>query len=426
VKAYLKEIILGVFVVAIVGLSVVQYQYAKIGLYVARTQFQQHLADAFDQIHADLSTENELTFLLLQALREDNTYFTLPVDSLQDAAAHFLNNFLQDRLLGAGIQADFGYTLQIGTVADPILQRGPVGDDDRTLPHTVTIGGYFQEELGTVVSLRLYFHDINSYLFQKLNGIIIPSIAFTLLIIGVTIWFFRRTYYQNRVITTTNEFINNLTHELNTPVFSIGIATKLLEEDPAFRGHPALEHIKIQNNRLKGHIEKVLSLAEMEQRGYVMKRSRTDLAPLLAQLDMEYQRKASVEGFTFSATFPAEILMNADAPNIINALVNLIENAIKYGGAGPVSLLVTEDGGHYYFRVKDEGPGIPKSRQEAIFKKFYRLQEDQQHPQKGFGLGLHYVKQVVRFHQGRIEINSRPGAGTTISLVLPGVQGAKQ
>ncbi|MCB0636233.1 MAG: HAMP domain-containing histidine kinase [Lewinella sp.] len=418
-KRYTKEIILGVFLVAIVGLSIVQYQYANIGVYVARVEFQKHLSDAFDKIRRELSTENELTFLLYQAVTADNSYFDLPVDSLQRAASGILHDFLKDRLLGAGVQADFGYTLSIGEVDRPALSYQPREAAAQVLPHTVVVGGYFQNVLGTALSLKFYFYDINSYIFQKLNGIVIPSIVFTLLIILVTVWVFRRTYYQNRVITTTNDFINNLTHELKTPVFSIGIATKLLEDDPKYSGHPALEHIKLQNNRLKGHIEKVLSLAEMEQRGYVMKRTRTELSPLLAQLAEEYRLKGELEGFTFSASFPPDLLMEVDAPNLVNALVNLIENAIKYGDQGPVSLTVTERNGSCHFRVEDEGPGIPKSQQEAIFKKYYRIPEGNQHNQKGFGLGLHYVRQVVRFHKGRIVVDSAPGEGTAITLILP-------
>lgn len=418
-KKYTKEILLGIFLVAIVGLSVIQYQYARIGLYVARIQFQKHLSDGFQDIQLDLMQENDLTLLTYLAIIEDSSYLKLPTDSIQLAATGFLHDFLRDRLLGAGVRAKFGYTLILGKDGPTLLEYLPYGKDSDALSHTVYLSGYLEAKLGEQIGVKFIFHDLDNYLLQRLNGIVIPSILCMLLIILLTIWVFRRTYYQNRVITTTNDFINNLTHELKTPVFSIGIATKLLENDPQVAGHPALEHIKQQNNRLKEHIEKVMSLAEMEQQGYVMQLTRQDIAPFLAELVQEYQLKAKVEGFDFQAVFPERVILKTDWPNFRNALVNLIENAIKYGGGGLVTLSVKEEERYYHFRVEDQGPGIPENRQEDIFKKFYRITDEQGYQQKGYGLGLHYVRQVMQFHKGRIRVESEPGEGTAFVLVLP-------
>lgn len=420
-KAYVKEIILGLFLVAIVGLSVIQFRYARIGLYVAKIQFQDHLSESFRNIQLDLMPENELTFLMLLAITEDTTYLTLPMDSIQDAATHFLHSFLKDRLLGAGIQAKFGYTLSIGKEGPTLFRYMPYGEDPDAVTHSLYLTGFLENRLGDRVKIQFFFHDIGSYLFQKLNGIVIPSILFMLLIILFSIWFFRRTYYQNKIITTTNEFINNLTHELKTPVFSIGIATKLLRDSAEFKEHPALAHIEQQNNRLKEHIEKVMGLAEMEQKGYVMKLSKVDFAPILSELVAEYQLKAKVEEFSFEATHPEEVWIKADVDNFRNALVNLIENAIKYGGKDLIHLVVTLQEEEYHFRVEDQGPGIPKSFQQDIFKKYYRIMHDQESYKKGYGLGLHYVKQVVKFHKGKILLESTPGKGTAFVLILPKV-----
>jgi two-component system phosphate regulon sensor histidine kinase PhoR len=157
----------------------------------------------------------------------------------------------------------------------------------------------------------------------------------------------------------------------------------------------------------------------MEQKGYVMKRSRVDIGPLLRELEKEYQLKAKVEGFPFTAIYPNEVVVRADQPNFKNALVNLIENAIKYGGDGQVILKVVEHPKEYHFRVEDQGPGIPKAHQQDIFKKFYRIMHDQPTYKKGYGLGLHYVKQVVKFHKGKILLESSPGQGTAFVLILP-------
>lgn len=418
-KKYSKEIILGVFLIAIIGLSVIQYRYARIGLYVARIQFQQHLAEGFQDIQLDLMRENELTFLIYLVMDQDTNYLKMPLDSASTAASVFLHDFLQDRLLGVGVQAKFGYTLGLGKEGPVILEHFPFGKDTQALSHTIFLTGYLESRLGDRVRIKFYFNDLDNYLLHKLNWIVIPSILFLLLIILLTIWVFRRTYYQNRIITTTNDFINNLTHELKTPVFSIGIATKLLEHDPDMGGHPVLEHIKQQNDRLKVLIEKVMNLAEMEHRGYVMQLVTTEVRPLLDDLAREYQLKAKVEGFSFRADFPERVTLNTDWPNFRNALVNLIENAIKYGGTGVITLSVKATPRSYLFCVEDQGPGIPENRQEDIFKKFYRITEGQDYQQKGYGLGLHYVKQVVQFHKGRIKVESTPGKGTAFILVLP-------
>ena len=418
-RKYIKEIILGLFAVAIVGLGMVQYRYAEIGLYVARVQFENHVNNAFNTIKTDLSTNNQLTFLILHTIQKDSSYFTLSFDSLQTATTAFLDKYLQDKLLGAGIRTEFAYQL-LQEDQSILMQSRRQISSTAPLVHTVQITGYLPQTFGTPMHLRLYFSDINSYLLQKLNGIILPGILFTVLLIAAVVWIFRRVYYQNRVITTTNDFINNLTHELKTPVFSISLAAKILENESPYREHPALQHIKTQNERLKSQIEKVLQLAGMEAKGYVMQLKPQNIRSLLEALAAEYLLKSQVEQFDFEAVISLEsIPVRVDWDNFRNALVNLLENAVKHAPGATVRLEVQAHNGGFHFTVQDNGPGIPEADRRQVLKKYYRGSTSTAQQRSGHGLGLHYVAQVMRFHKGRVRLLSTPGSGTTVTLYLP-------
>jgi two-component system phosphate regulon sensor histidine kinase PhoR len=417
-----RKIYIAILVVSVVGLFVVQYQYLNIGLNLARVQFQKNISKAALTIKEDLSTQNQLTFLIGQAITLDESYFTLSMDSIQDASRHFLNDFITYRLAEQGIDTDFTYRLSTKDSTDYLsspLSAGPGAKKDKRLSYPIELKGYLPEVMTKSLVLELQFRDLNRYFLFQLNGLIIPSLLFMAGILVVIVWVLRSFYWQSRIITTTNDFINNLTHELKTPVFSIGLATKILQKKVPETVSSVVDLIQQETERMKTHIDKVLELSRLESGGQPYALMITDLRRDLQEFITRCTKLAQLEGFKFSATLPeGPIQVKVDTAHWINALNNLWDNARRYATDPEIEFSAVRQGKEWIFTIKDNGPGMSPEQQQRMFDKYYRGGQNDTHRVKGYGLGLSYVQHIVRGHKGRIKVNSTLGQGTSISLSL--------
>ncbi|MEB8330616.1 HAMP domain-containing sensor histidine kinase [Flavobacteriaceae bacterium KMM 6897] len=409
-----------IFIIAVLGLFVVQYQYLRIGLNLAKVQFSKNIGTVSRAIKIDLAEENELTFLIGKSISMDDSYFNLSLDSVQNASGHFLNDFLKDRLAVNGIAAEFSYQLFSRDSTDYLTSPIVFEKEDKLNAYPIELEGYLPALIGKSLVLELQFKDINTYFLFQLNGLTIPSLIFIFAIIMVVIWVLSSFYWQGKLITTTNEFINNLTHELKTPVFAIGLATKILEEDLDEKHMPIIVIIRQQIERLKVHIDKVLELGGMEHNKNALVFKDVDFRSNLQRLCEEFQTLGTLESLQFSYEIEnGEYPVHAAASHLENAIINLLENAKKYSEDPKIQLKAFIEQKYLKVSVKDNGIGLDKKDQQRIFNKYYRVNQGNLHTVKGYGLGLHYVKHVVDSHKGHVKVDSEVGIGTTISLLIP-------
>lgn len=416
-----RNIYILVFIISVIGLVITQYQYLRIGLNLADVRFNQNVGRSVKTIKSDLSTNNKLTFLLGKAITNDNAYFKTELDSVREASSYFLNDFLEYTLLENGIKTDFSYKLM---VKDSSLQINSSNFNENELKikrYPIQLSGYLPDLIKKPVILELQFHNINEYYLFQLNGLIIPSLLFLIAIIIVVIWVLKSFYWQQSIITMTNDFINNLTHELKTPVFSIGLATKMLQQKENEESKIYLEIIRNQNDRLKDHIDKVLQLASLDKKNSILNFTRTDFYPFLKRLCEEFKLISKMEEVNFNFEIKEEkMMLKCDPLHLVNAINNLLDNAKKYSKESPEVHLTSEiKNKKLYIIVKDNGIGIEKKDQKNIFKKHYRVSSGNLYIVKGYGLGLSYVKKIISLHKGSIELESTINQGTTITLKLP-------
>ena len=414
-----RKIYIAIFIISVVGLFVVQYQYLRIGLNLAEIQFEQKIEHAGSDLKEDLSTENQLSFLIAQSL-EGNSYFSLSQDSLQDASKHFLNDFIRDRLTTNKIKTDFSYSLY--SEDKSIEMESPVSfkSEDSIIKYPIKLEGYLPETLEKDLTLELHFKDLNSYFLSQLHGLLIPGLLFLAIIIFVVIWMLRLFYWQRNLITITNDFINNLTHELKTPVFSIGVATKILEKDLDETQKPIVFHIRKQVDRLNKHIQQVLELASLETKKRFIEFEVVDLRPELLQWCEDFKILSELENFTFNFELePGKYKVKVAISHFENAINNLLDNAKKYADNPQISLKAYSEKSKLHICISDNGKGISEKEKQRIFKKFYRVPEGDLHSVKGYGLGLSYVQEVIKSHQGRIKLESELQKGTQITLIIP-------
>ncbi len=416
-----KKVYIIIFIISITGLAFVQYQYLRIGLNLAKVQFNQKIGLTVNEIKEGLRQRNELTFLVGKAITKDDSYFRLSIDSVQEASSYFMDDFLKDHLLQQGIKTEFTYTLFAKDSTDYLRSPKVYNNEDTLLRYPIALEGYLPLLVEKRLILELQFKNLNKYFLFQLNGLTIPSLLFIVVIIVVIIWVLKSFYGQRNLITTTNEFINNLTHELKTPVFSIGIASKILQEKVSIENKELVNMIRNQVDKLKNQIDKVLELASIEGKKNFIEKKIIDFKPVILNLIKDFEQLSALENISFSSEVKEDkYILNCDSYYLENAISSLLENAKKYTKENiKIILLVFKNDNKLCISVKDNGIGISDEDKKKIFDKYYRVSSGDVHNVKGYGLGLNYVKRIIKLHKGKIIVKSSVGNGSEFIISIP-------
>ncbi|MEO0468268.1 MAG: HAMP domain-containing sensor histidine kinase [Bacteroidota bacterium] len=236
---------------------------------------------------------------------------------------------------------------------------------------------------------------------------------------------YRSLQKQKRLNQLKNDFISNVTHELKTPITTVGVAIEALRnfnalQDPA-KTEEYLAISKQELNRLSILVDRVLKMSLFDQQEPELKIESLDLQQLsegiLRSMKLQFEKYGAVVETTFEGE---DFDLEGDRGHLTSVLYNLIDNALKYGGDTPqIQLFIQEKEGQIEIQVMDRGIGIPNAYQDRIFEKFFRVPSGDRHNIKGHGLGLSYVSSVIAQHQGTIDFDSTEGKGTTFTIQLP-------
>lgn len=266
-----------------------------------------------------------------------------------------------------------------------------------------------------------------SYLpFQVSNSVYIYMTLFLILVIATLFIVSLRTIANQRKLDQMkNEFINNMTHEIKTPIATIGLACEMLgdnsvSQDAASRAN-FLGIVAAENNRMRVLVETILQSAKMSNRNFRINLTEFDINPVIEKVAQTFQLTVNTRGGEIETHLDAEpSTVMADELHLTNLIYNLVDNGIKYTNGAPHIVISTATAnGRFLLRVQDHGIGIAKGDQKHIFEKFYRVPTGDVHNVKGFGIGLNYVAEVVRLHHGHISLESEPGKGSTFTVSLP-------
>lgn len=253
---------------------------------------------------------------------------------------------------------------------------------------------------------------------------IYPAIV-TLIVFGFfaySLWVIIR---QKRLSEIKNDFIGNMTHELKTPISTIALSSEVLSDPGIVREPERLRTyagiIRSENERLRAQVERVLQLATLDRGNLALKREAVDMHRLIDDVRASFSVQVAERGGTLRADAAAtRHVVTGDPVHLTNVLVNLVDNAIKYSGERvEVEITTASDARRFELRVQDHGIGIRREDQRQVFERFYRVPTGNVHDVKGFGLGLHYVQQIVHAHGGTIALDSEPGRGSTFTIRLP-------
>lgn len=273
--------------------------------------------------------------------------------------------------------------------------------------------------------LTLYFPKETKYLISQVGIMGFTSIFITILLIFFSATNILIILRQKRISEIRTDFINNMTHELKTPISTISLASQMMADKSLPIEMKNLDNIsKILNDeslRLKYQVEKVLQASVFENGSMNLKFNIADIHNIIRSIADNFSLQIAERQGSITLDLKGESSSaRVDEIHFSNMLSNLIDNAIKYSPEKPeIEIKAWEADSTIGIIVSDRGIGIKKDNLKRIFERFYRVPTGNIHNVKGFGLGLSYVKKVVDEHNGTVNVTSHVGEGTSFHIKIP-------
>lgn len=274
-------------------------------------------------------------------------------------------------------------------------------------------------------ALYIYLKEDNNYIMSQIGWMIAASVLFTTIIVSAFALTVRTLFSQKKLSEIKSDFINNMTHELKTPLATISLAidalvnNKVINDPEKIRYYSAM--IKEENKRMNKQVEKILQSARLERQEINLNLQTYDAHEIIRKvannLSLQIQEKNGT--LTLNLVSPKHEV-TVDEVHFSNIIFNLLDNAIKYSKNNlEIDISTQIQNGMLALKVKDNGIGMNKETQSHIFEKFYRAHTGNLHDVKGFGLGLNYVKAITEAHGGKVRVESAVGKGSTFTVTFP-------
>lgn len=273
--------------------------------------------------------------------------------------------------------------------------------------------------------LELYFTGQKGYIFSSVRLLAGFSMVLILLLLIVSFIAIYVIVRQKRLSEIKSDFVNNMTHELKTPISTISLASEMLGDSTIADSSKNLEHIsgliREESKRLGIQVEKVLQMSIFDQGRLKLKQNQIVIDQLLNKVvdtfSLHLQQKGARADLDLNSQDKTII---GDEIHLTNVFYNLLDNALKYSSEDPVISITSKAVRKgISIRIKDNGIGMSKESKKHIFEKFYRVPTGNVHDVKGFGLGLSYVKKIIEEHNGKVSVDSEIKKGTEFTILLP-------
>ena len=421
-------VIVVLITLSVLGILFIQMQWIKNAVLVKKEQYEQSRLNTMKSIKQSL---NE-SFLQKYALHNGGVVDFDEASRQRTLARKFtaqvfsedeVNNIIQRALRSNNIKEGFEYNIT-NIFGESILHSDNfhVGQNDMAQIIKLSSDNSLQPE-----TLYLYTRGNNKYFINDMGWMIVASIILTTIIISAFALTVRTLFNQKKLSEIKSDFINNMTHELKTPLATISLAVdalnnaKVIHDEEKIRYYSGM--IREENKRMNKQVETILQSARLERQETSLNLQQLDAHEVIRKvtdnLTLQIQEKHGTLVLNLKAT---RMKVKADEVHFSNIIFNLLDNAIKYS-KDPLRIEIetVNNGNMLAIRIKDNGIGMNKETQSRVFEKFYRAHTGNLHNVKGFGLGLSYVKAMVEAHRGRVKIDSTLGKGSTFIVSLPAV-----
>ena len=414
-------LILGILTVA--GMIGIQAYFVYLNTDIQKTEFNQKVMIGLRNVADSLAARSGKTLPGQDVVQRMSEYhYAVNINQVIDA--NLLEYYLFEEFRKRGLTYDFDYGIYdcfsdgfvFGNCCSFSGETDLVMASRSSLPRYENLNYYF------VVSFP---NKSPMTLFSGIPRLTWLFMIITLLAALFFIYAMSVILRQKRLSELQRDFINNMTHEFKTPISSIKLAADGLMAQPAIAGQPRLKHyleiIREQNQRLNGQVEKVLNLAKGETDSFGLKKEPIDLRDFMQDLLAGFSHRIGEAGGALKIELGDQPFnISADRLHLMNVVDTILDNTLKYGGNPPaVRVGLDANKETVWLRISDQGIGMDRDELQKIFNKFYRVPTGDIHDVKGFGLGLYYVKKIVRAHHWNIEVESEKGKGSTFSIAIP-------
>ncbi len=407
--------------VTVAGAMFLQFIFLRNSYHYSERQFRESATIAMKEVAWQLLTANgklvNFDSIAPVKILSDN-YYQVTVETWIDY--DLLKFHLTEELKKHQIYIDFEFAIHNPATGHPeqktlITARGEEKTSHFSFPEWKNNGQHFFAVY--FPDRSTYFHNRMSiwYLFTGLLLIIILFFGYTLSVI----------IRQRQLSQIQKDFINNLTHELKTPISSIALSARVISDKKILDNPKRLfEYARIiqeQNNRLSKNVEKVLNLASLEKNKIHLNKEKIELHSFLKEITEYFRQSESGKKAKIELNLNEKLsFVIADRFHLTNLLLNILENSTKYCEITPlIRIDVDSFGNDLRIGITDNGIGISKKYRKKIFRRFYRIPTGNVHNVKGFGLGLDYVRKIVKAHKWKISVNENPEGGSIFTLLIP-------
>ncbi len=331
-----------------------------------------------------------------------------------------LRKYLEDN----GLSTSYHFT--VCTTDGRIIYACPDYEEPgRTKVYTQEL--FQQSPMAQMGLLKVHFPNRKKVILESIHYMV-PVLVVILLVLVLFVFIFSESIRQRRLAEEKNDFINNMTHELKTPVSTISLAAQMLADPSMPKTEATLNRlsgvITDEAKRLRFLVDKVLQASLFDHSKTIsFKLKAINTHTLITEVVDVFRIKVEKHGGKLTALLEApECTVLADEMHLTNVVFNLLDNAVKYRSADRplrISISTKCDSRHLIIRIEDNGVGISTDNLKRIFEKFYRVSTGNRHDVKGFGLGLAYVRSVVRTLGGTIHVESPEQQGTAFIIRLP-------
>jgi len=408
-------------------------------------EFKQQLAIDMDSLEVELHSASVALQDLMEINGQEFDFARLPQDPNQFTFTSTpfikpiyerispggLDSAIQEQLQQRGISA--AYSLGVYDAYNrPLFYRDKASSNDApNLDESNFRAQLFPNDIfGDPSQVALFFPHQTGYLIRSLWVMLLASFLLMIIIILAFFYTINTILKQNKLSEIKNDFINNMTHELKTPISTIALACEALGDADVEKSPQRMDSfvgmIRDENKRLGVLVENVLRSALIDRGELTLKRQQIEVHEVIRNAARNIKIQVEQKGgfLTLQLDAPTSSIVG-DPVHITNVVYNLLDNANKYSPIVPrIEVTTANTPKGFQLRVKDNGIGISAENQQKIFDKLYRVPTGNIHNVKGFGLGLNYVKYVVEEHGGSIEVDSEKDKGSTFIINIPYNHGA--
>lgn len=401
--------------VSTIGILIAQLLWTKEAFTLEEKKFSQkaHIAllevvkNLYQGTNRELPAENPIKKIA-------NDYYVVNIDN--DFEPEILEFYLKSEFKKNNLNTDFEYAMY-NCQSDEMVYGNYVSVSNTKSGKSSV---YFPKHKNLVYYFAIRFPSETQYLFSSLKFWFILSFALIVILL-VYVYSIYTILEQKKYSELQRDFINNMTHEFKTPLSSILIASRFLNQQESIKSDEKLEKytqiIINQSDKLNNHIEKILDIAKSDSIPMILNKKEIEINSLLEEVIENIKLKYENINISIKSDSIAGLILT-DAFHLSNVFYNILENAIKYNDKKPEIIIeIINSKTQLSIHLIDNGIGISEKKIPYIFDKFYRISENQNLDVKGFGLGLYYVKKVCDLHHWKVIVKNNLDQGITFSII---------